>query len=104
MNTLLRDASMTPAASDTPTLSPELVLDAPLGALLAEAGIEIVASSITDAEFFGAVVQRKSGETYLTMPTGRSELEHDTIARYLIAQAFDVDLPKLPEPFATTEI
>ena len=86
------------------SLSPAQVLDAPLGDLLAEAGVEIVDSSITDAEFFGAVVQRKSGETYLAMPTGRSELEHDTIARYLIARAFDVDLPKLPEPFVTTEI
>lgn len=87
-----------------PTLSPAQVLDASLDVLLATAGVEIVDSSITDAEFFGAVVQRKSGETYLAMPTGRSELEHDTIARYLIAQAFGVDLPQLPEPFETTEI
>jgi hypothetical protein len=100
MNTLTPDATMTPASSVTP----ELVLDAPLDVLLTEAHVEIIDSSITDAEFFGAVVQRKSGETYLAMPTGRSETEHDTIARYLIARAFDVDLPQLPEPFATTEI
>ena len=90
--------------SVAPSLSPAQVLDAPLGDLLATAGVEIVDSSITDAEFFGAVVQRKNGETYLAMPTGRSETEHDTIARYLIAQAFDVDLPQLPPPFMTTEI
>ncbi|MEU9310897.1 hypothetical protein [Streptomyces sp. NPDC048256] len=83
-------------------LSPAQVLDAPLGDLLTSAGVEIFDSSITDRSFFGAVVQRKSGETYLAMPSGRSELEHDTMARYLIAQAFDVDLPKLPAPFDTS--
>lgn len=86
------------------SLSPTQVLDTPLDDLLDTAGVEIVDSSITDHAFFGAVVQRKTGETYLAMPTGRSELEHDTIARYLIAQAFGVDLPQLPEPFKTTEL
>ncbi|MEU9436570.1 hypothetical protein [Streptomyces sp. NPDC048252] len=85
-------------------LSPTQVLDAPLDVLLAETGVEIFDSSITDRSFFGAVVQRKSGETILAMPSGRSQLEHDTMARYLIAQAFDVELPKLPAPFVTTEI
>ncbi len=84
--------------------SPAQLLDAPLDEILAETGVEIVDSSITDVTFFGAVVQRKSGELILAMPAGRSELEHDTVARYLLAQVFDVDLPKLPAPFATTEI
>lgn len=87
-----------------PALSPDHLLDAPLGDLLAETRTEIIDSSIADAEFFGAVIQRKSGEVYLTMPVGRSELEHDTVARYLLAQVFNVDLPKLPSPFITTEI
>jgi hypothetical protein len=87
-----------------PALSATQVLDAPLDDLLAAAGVEILDSSITDRAFFGAVVQRKSGELLLTMPAGRSELEHDTVARYLLAQVFDVDLPKLPVPFVTTEL
>ena len=87
-----------------PTLSPAQVLDAPLDVLLAETGVEIFDSSITDRSFFGAVVQRKSGETVLAMPAGRSKLEHDTMARYLIARAFDVDLPELPPPFVTSRI
>lgn len=87
-----------------PALSAAQVLDAPLDVLLAETGVEIVDSSIADRSFFGAVVQHKSGETYLAMPTGRSELEHDTMARYLIAQAFDVDLPELLAPFATSRV
>jgi hypothetical protein len=80
------------------------LLDAPLPDLLAETGVELFESSIADAEFFGAVVQRKSGEIILSMPAGRSELEHDTMARYLIAQVFDVSLPQLPPPFTTTEL
>lgn len=87
-----------------PALSAAQVLDSPLDDLLITAGVEIFDSSIADRSFFGAVVQRKSGETLLAMPAGRSELEHDTMARYLIAQAFDVDLPDLPPPFITTEI
>lgn len=95
-------AALTQRASTSETpVTPDRILDAPLPDLLAETGVEILDSSITDRSFFGAVVQRKSGETYLAMPAGRSELEHDTVARYLIAQAFDVDLPELPPPFVT---
>lgn len=91
-----------PATPATP--SPDRLLDAPLNDLLAETGAELVDSSITDRTFFGAAVQRKSGGLVLAMPTGRSEMEHDTVARYLLAQVFDVDLPQLPEPFMTTAI
>ncbi|MEV4784046.1 hypothetical protein AB0K53_01080 [Streptomyces tuirus] len=85
-------------------LSPDHLLDAPLPQLLAEAGVEVVDSSITDREFFGALVQHKNGDLLLAMPTGRSDLEHDTVARYLLAQVFDIDLPKLPAPFVTTQV
>ncbi|MFD9276872.1 hypothetical protein ACFWD7_06215 [Streptomyces mirabilis] len=80
------------------------LLDAPLPQLLADLDVLLVDSSITDRGFFGAVVQRKTGELLLAMPAGRSELEHDTVARYLLAQVFDVDLPKLSAPFVTTGI
>lgn len=86
----------------TPT--PDRLLDAPLPQLLAETNVELFESSIADAEFFGAVIQRKSGEIVLSLPAGRSKLEHDTMARYLLAQVFDVDMPRLPAPFITTEI
>jgi hypothetical protein len=88
--------------SVAPSLSPAQVLDSPLDDLLVTAGVELIDSSIADRTFFGAIVQRKSGEMYLSMPSGRSQLEHDTVARYLIAQAFDVELPDLPPPFVTT--
>lgn len=102
MNTVAPAQTTGTASSVTPTLSPAQVLDSPLNDLLTTAGVELVDSSITDRAFFGAVVQRKDGEMLLAMPAGRSELEHDTVARYLIAQAFDVDLPSLPAPFITT--
>lgn len=84
------------------SVTPDRILDAPLDDLLAETGAEIVDSQIPDRDFFGAVVRSKNGDLLLAMPTGRSELEHDTVARYLLAQVFDVDLPKLPAPFLTT--
>ncbi|MFJ6566590.1 hypothetical protein ACIQNU_04170 [Streptomyces sp. NPDC091292] len=84
--------------------SAEEILGTPLPQLLADTGVELFDSPITDAGFFGAIVQRKKGGISLSMPAGRSGLEHDTIARYLVAQIFDVDLPDLPPPFTTTEI
>ena len=78
------------------------ILDTPLPDLLAGLEVELFDSSIEDRTFYGAVVQRRDGQFLLSMPTGRSELEHDTVARYLLAQVFDVDLPQLPVPFVTT--
>ena len=85
-------------------LSPDHLLAAPLPQLLAETGTEVIDAGIPDSGFFGAVVQRKNGDVLLAMPSGRSELEHDTMARYLLAQVFDVDLPKMTAPIITTEM
>ncbi|NEC30624.1 hypothetical protein G3I20_29480 [Streptomyces sp. SID8111] len=76
-------------------------MDAPLPVLMNELGVTLFDSSITDREFFGAVVERKTGELALSMPAGRSELERDTVARYLLAQAFGVDVPPMPAPLVT---
>lgn len=96
-------SQLTHAVLERPVKSATVDLfDAPLPQLLAALDVELVDSSITDRTFFGAVVQRNTGEMLLAMPAGRSELEHDTVARYLLAQVFDVDLPKLPAPFVTT--
>lgn len=86
------------------SVTPEAILDTPLPDLLNGLRVEIFDSSIDDRTFFGAVVQRKNGDLLLSMPAGRSELEHDTVARYLLAQAFDVDLPDLPPPFETARL
>lgn len=80
------------------------ILDTPLPQLLAENGVELFDSSIADASFCGAVVQRKKGGVLLAMPKGRSQMETDIVARYLIAQVFDVELSELSPPFTTTEL
>ena len=80
------------------------LMDTPLPVLINELGVTVFDSSITDAEFFGAVVERKTGELILTMPSGRSELEHDTVARYLLAQALGVPVPEMPAPIVTTRM
>ncbi|MFJ6729417.1 hypothetical protein ACIQPQ_31395 [Streptomyces sp. NPDC091281] len=78
------------------------ILDTPLAELLAGLEVELFVSSIADRSFFGAVVERVDGELALALPEGRPEFERDTVARYLLAQAFGVDLPGLPPPFVTS--
>ncbi|GEK03491.1 hypothetical protein [Streptomyces sp. 1-11] len=80
------------------------LMDTPLPLLINELGVTLIDSDITDAEFFGAVVQRKTGELLLTMPRYRSELEYDTVARYLLAQALGVPVPEMPAPLSTTRL
>lgn len=102
MNTLLRNAAHAPASFITPTV--DHLMDAPLAELLAECRAEIVDSSITDAGFFGAFVERRDGSRILSMPTGRSAFERDTAARMLLAEGLGLDAPPLPEPFAVSRI
>ncbi|MGW0632428.1 hypothetical protein [Streptomyces sp. NPDC002758] len=84
--------------------SVEHVMDAPLEQLVEELHITLDVSSITDPTFTGYVIASRD-RVVVSMPAGRTELEHDCIARYLIASAFDVDgLPPLPEPFEVTEL
>ncbi|WP_432169708.1 hypothetical protein [Streptomyces sp. 1222.5] len=97
-----------PTAADksraTAKPSVDHLMDTPLPVLMNELGVTLIDAGITDAEFFGAVVQRKTGELLLTMPADRSELEHDTVARYLLAQALGVDVPEMPAPLSTTRL
>lgn len=87
-----------------PTITAAHLLDAPLPQLLDALDVELHDSSVSDAGFFGAVVERRDGQLILAMPVGRAVFERDTVARYLLAQAFDVDMPALPAPFVTSEI
>jgi len=100
---LLADTPTAPAACVTPGPTADWLMAAPLDVLLADLGVELFDSKITDRTFFGAVVQYRDGRLALSMPVGRSEFEHDTVARYLLAQVFGVGLPNLPEPFEMTE-
>jgi hypothetical protein len=65
---------------------------------LAELDVALVDSSIADAGFFGAVVQRRDGQLVLAMPSGRSVFERDTAARMLLGEVLGVDCAPIPEP------
>ncbi|MFZ4152833.1 hypothetical protein [Streptomyces pseudogriseolus] len=83
------------------TLTVDHLMDTPLPVLINELGVTLIDSEIADREFFGAVVQSKTGELLLSMPRNRSDFEHDTVARYLLAQAFGVDVAPMPAPLRT---
>jgi hypothetical protein len=89
-------AQACPATQPESTFDP--LLDVPLPRLLAEYGVELVDSSITDATFFGYFLERKDGHRLLAMPRNRSEFEHDTAARMLLADGLGLGGPKPPEP------
>jgi hypothetical protein len=78
------------------------LLNAPLPQLLAELDVELVDSSITDASFFGAFVERRDGTLILSMPVGRSAFERDTAARMLLAEGLGLDAPPVPAPLEVT--
>ncbi|MGW5210031.1 hypothetical protein ACWEQO_02115 [Streptomyces sp. NPDC004051] len=90
------------AKSAMPIPSVDRLMDAPLPVLMNELGVTLFDSDITDREFFGAVVERKTGELILSLPAGRSELERDTVARYLLAQALGVKVAPMPAPLVTS--
>lgn len=80
------------------------VLDAPLADLLAAHRVELVESSITDATFFGAFVERRDGTRILSMPVGRSGFERDTAARMLLAEGLGLDAPALPSALEMSRV
>lgn len=84
-----------PAAKCRPTVD---LLDTPLPQLLAEYGVQLVDSEITDPTFVGAFIERSDGRRVLSMPSGRSRLERDTAARMLLAQGLGLDAPPVPAP------
>lgn len=92
----------TPATSNQRTsLTIARLLDAPINELIAETDVELIKSSITDVNFFGAVVARKGKRTVVMMRAGLTDFEHDVIVRYLIGQSLHMDLTPLPAPFET---
>jgi hypothetical protein len=98
------NAPTTSTTPSTPTaqrpITIDRLLDAPLTELIAETDVELMASSITDENFFGAAVVRK-GRITVMLRAGLSDFEHDVIVRYLIGQALRMDLTPLPAPFET---
>lgn len=82
----------------------DCLMDTPLPQLCDDLDITCLDSSITDPEFTGAVVVTR-GKVVLMMPPGRSDLEHDCTARYLIGRAFEVDgLLPFPDMFKVIDV
>ncbi|MGW0293286.1 hypothetical protein [Streptomyces tuirus] len=92
---------------DAPQVTPLSVarlMDTPLLQLADELGVTLAESGITDPGFTGYVYVDGRCVT-VALPPGRSELEHDCTARYLIGRAFNVDgLPSLPDLFRVLDI
>lgn len=80
------------------------ILDTSLPDLLNAFDVELVDSSITDAGFFGALVERRDGSRLLSMPPGRSAFERDTAARMLLAEGFGLDSPPVPAPLQVSRV
>lgn len=99
--TVSQGCSIPQQQSAAKSVTPGL-LDAPLPDLLAAHDVELVDSSITDAGFFGALVERRDGSRVLSMPVGRSAFERDTAARMLLGEALGVDCAPIPEPLHVT--
>lgn len=106
-----QQAAATPDADlmrvDAPQVTPlsvEHLMDTPLLQLVDELGVNLTESAITEAGFTGYVYADRRGVT-VALPPGRSDLEHDCAARYLIGRAFHVDgLSSLPDLFRVLDI
>jgi len=90
------------ASVDTSTvpvsITVEELFSAPLDQLLTQLNAETGVASITDPNFYGAVVVRLGSPIFLLLPAGRDDFERDTVARKLLADAIGIDLAPLPEP------
>ncbi|MEE1813525.1 hypothetical protein PUR59_00470 [Streptomyces sp. SP18ES09] len=76
------------------TLTVDRLLSAPLPELLAEVGAELVDAPATD-ETFGRI-EGRIGAARLTMPTGRSAFERDTIVRILVGKLAGAPMRPVP--------
>lgn len=85
------------------TLTARDVAVTPLPALLAATRAQVITSSITDVDFFGAAVDRGDGSLLLALPSGRGEAERDVIARGLLAARLGVDIG-LPSSIRFSEV
>lgn len=86
-----------------PKPSVDHLMDTPLQQLVEELHVELKESCITDPGFTGYLWSDNRG-IVVALPPGRSELEHDCMARFLIGRAFHVDMPDLPAPFEITDV
>src|SRR4051812_17045549 len=95
---------MAQSAIATPAPSVRHLMDAPLAQLVDELHVTLKEAPISEPGFTGYAFVDKRG-VVIAMPAGRTELEHDCIARYLIGTVFHVDgMPPLPDLYEVTEV
>ncbi|MFD4273791.1 hypothetical protein R2B67_26115 [Streptomyces cyaneofuscatus] len=81
------------------TVTVAQIMKLPLDQVLTGLDIQVIESSITDANFYGGVHIGNGGKiTILTSP-GRDPRITDTLVRYLTAKTFNLDVADLPAPF-----
>jgi hypothetical protein len=83
--------------------SPERILNAPLDALLAEHGVEVVEVE-AEPGFTGGTFARSDGSLLFVRPAGRPAAEWEITARALLGRALRVALPPVSAPFEVTEL
>ncbi|MCX4780091.1 hypothetical protein [Streptomyces sp. NBC_01264] len=89
---------VTPLSATIPTL--DRVFEASLDQLTAELHVKVITSKdLTDPSFFGCVIVRYQRISIMLSPN-LGEFEADFFTRYLIAQAYKLDMTPLPTPFA----
>ncbi|WP_190012390.1 hypothetical protein, partial [Streptomyces candidus] len=75
-----------------PLVTPTRLFSAPLSELLEELDVESFRTSISDAGFFGALIERKDGRLILALPQARDARTEDTVARALLGQVLQVPM------------
>lgn len=91
--------------SQTPSLVParphptlDHLFETPLADLYVEFNVRVLKSENIDPSFFGASVVRINSIAIRLSPN-LSDFEQDFFPRYLLAQAFRLDMTPLPTPF-----
>ncbi|MCY0961540.1 hypothetical protein [Streptomyces sp. H27-H5] len=85
-----------------PASSPTLdhVFETALDQLITELNVKVITSKeLVDPNFFGCVIVRSQSINIMLSPN-LGEFEADFFTRYLIAQAYKLDMTPLPTPFA----
>ncbi|MGW4603701.1 hypothetical protein ACWENS_10570 [Streptomyces sp. NPDC004532] len=87
-----------------PALSADYLLDTPLPQLLAEFGVDLITSSITDPTFTGGTYVRDDGTILFAMRAGQPDAEWEMLARAMLGRVLRVPMPDLPAPYMLTEM
>jgi hypothetical protein len=82
----------------------DYLLDAPLAELLAEFGVDVMVSRITDPTFTGATAIRPDGSLLFLRPPARPDAEWEMLARAMLGKVLRVPMPELPAPYELTAL